>query len=189
MQKPEYDFLYLNLLNYRQIGILGHEKWKSDISIHLITEKKSAIYEKSWRYAYKGIIPQDYLDAIPKGGCVKNFEIPGWSTMVCVENGEYIGTSSFCKSRFEQHPDSGEVISIYLLPAFMGKGYGSKLLDAVMSELKNQGFTEVFLWVLEENSIARRFYEKYGFQCSYDYLDDNIGGKDLREVRYVYQFH
>lgn len=152
-------------------------------------EEISRIYENSWRYTYKGIIPQDYLNDIPEGRWVKNFEIPGWSTMVCVENGEYIGTSSFCKSRFEQYPDSGEVISIYFLPEFMGKGYGSKLLETVMGELKNQGFTEVFLWVLEENNIARRFYEKYGFKCSYDYLDDNIGGKDLREVRYVYQFH
>ncbi len=58
-----------------------------------------------------------------------------------------------------------------------------------MSELKSRGFTEVFLWVLEENNIARRFYEKNGFKCSYDYLVDNIGGRNLREVRYVYQFH
>lgn len=109
--------------------------------------------------------------------------------MACVENGDIIGTSSFCKSRFALYPDSGEVISIYFLPEFMGKGYGYKLMEAVMGELKKQGFTEVFLWVLEANNIARRFYEKYGFKCSYDYLDDNIGGKNLRGVRYVYQFH
>ncbi len=151
-------------------------------------EEISKIYENSWRYAYKGIIPQDYLDAIPEGRWVQNFDNPGWFTMVCVENGEYIGTSSFCRSRFEQYPDSGEVISLYFLPAYMVKGYGSNLLEAVMRELKSQGFTEVFLWVLEENNIARRFYKKYGFKCSDDVLDDNIGGKDLREVRYIYQF-
>ncbi len=152
-------------------------------------EKISKIYENSWRYAYKGIIPQDYLDAIPEGRWVRNLDIPGWSTMVCVENGEYIGTSSFCRSRLEQYPDSGEVISIYFLPEYIGKGYGGKLLEAVISELKNQGFTEVFLWVLEENTTARQFYEKHGFKCSGDYLQENIGGKDLREVRYVYQFN
>lgn len=65
--------------------------------------------------------------------------------MVCVENGEYIGTSSFCKSRFEKYPDSGEVISIYFLPDFIGKGYGHQLLGRVLDELKKQGFTEVFL--------------------------------------------
>ena len=122
-------------------------------------EEISKIYENSWRYASKGIIPQDYLDAIPEGRWVNIFDITGWSTMVCVENGEYIGTSSFCRSRFEQYPDSGEVISIYFLPEFMGKGYGSKLLEAVISELKNRGFSEVFLWVLEENTTARQFYE------------------------------
>lgn len=27
----------------------------------------SQIYEESWKYAYKGIIPQSYLNSIPKG--------------------------------------------------------------------------------------------------------------------------
>ena len=27
----------------------------------------SAIYEQSWKCAYKGIIPQSYLDSIPEG--------------------------------------------------------------------------------------------------------------------------
>ena len=30
-------------------------------------EEISNIYEQSWKYAYKGIIPQAYLDSIPKG--------------------------------------------------------------------------------------------------------------------------
>ncbi len=155
--------------------------------INLSDDKEaiSRIYEESWRFAYCGIIPQDYLDAIPKGRWVKNLNIPEWCTMVCIENGEYIGTSSFCKSRFKQYPDYGEVISIYFLPDYIGKGYGGVLLKTVLDELKKQGFSEVFLWVLEENIRARRFYEKYGFSCTGEYLDDNIGGKDIREVRYV----
>ena len=147
----------------------------------------SRIYEESWKTAYRGIIPQDYLDAIPEGRWVKNLDIPGWYTMVCVEDGTYIGTSSFSKSRFEQYPDSGEVISIYLLPSYWKKGYGRNLLRAVLEELKKQGFQDAFLWVLEENSNARQFYENFGFQCTDDYLEDTIGGKPVREVRYVYQ--
>ena len=145
----------------------------------------SRIYEESWRAAYRGIIPQEYLDVIPRGRWVKNLDIPGWHTMVCVEDGEYVGTSSFSKSRFPQYPDQGEVISVYLLPDRYGKGYGGPLLEAVLSELKKQGFTAVFLWVLEENARARRFYEKHGFSCTDEYLDAVIGGKSLREVRYA----
>ena len=105
--------------------------------------------------------------------------------MVCTDNGKIIGTGSFCRSRFPQYPDAGEVISIYFLPDFTGKGYGRKLLQAMLDELTKQGFTEAFLWVLEENERARRFYEQVGFSVTGDCLEDNIGGKDLREIRYV----
>ncbi len=68
------------------------------------------------------------------------------------------------------------------------RGYGHKLLDSVMQELKKRGFAEVFLWVLEENHRARTFYEKYGFECTHDYREDSIGGKELREVSYIYRY-
>lgn len=145
----------------------------------------SKIYEDSWRYAYRGIIPQGYLDKIPKGHWSKNFDIPYWNTVVCIYDGKYIGTSSFCESRFENYKNLGEIISIYLLPEYIGLGYGKKLLDFVIAQLKEKGYNEVFLWVLEENETARNFYEKYGFKLDNDYLEDTIGGKKLKEVRYV----
>lgn len=147
----------------------------------------SKIYEESWKYAYKGIIPQDYLDSIPEGRWVSNLNNPKWKTLVCIDNGRIVGTSSFCKSRFEQLHNWGEVISIYLLPDFMGKGYGKSLLEFAVAELKNQGYEDIFLWVLEENIRARHFYEIFGFLQTDDFLEDNIGGKPLREIRYVYK--
>lgn len=147
----------------------------------------SRVYEESWKFAYKGIIPQDYLDSIPDGHWASGIDRPGWKTMVCIDNGKIIGTSSFCKSRFEQFQGWGEVISIYLLPDYIGKGYGKALMGAALSELKRQGYENVFLWVLEENAGARDFYERFGFLPTNDFLDDNIGGKDLREIRYTYK--
>ena len=120
----------------------------------------SRIYEESWKYAYRGMIPQDYLDSIPKGKWVKNLGNPEWQTMLCIENDKCIGVSSFCKSRFKQYPNSGEIISIYFLPDYIGKGYGKKLIKAVLGELKKQGYKEVFLWTLEMNNNAIQFYEK-----------------------------
>ncbi len=146
----------------------------------------SKVYEESWKSAYKGIIPQDYLDSIPEGRWAPSLDHPGWKTLVCIDNGKIVGTSSFCKSRFEQFQGWGEIISIYLLPDYIGKGYGKILMEAALSELKMQGYENVFLWVLEGNSRARNFYEQYGFLLTDDFLDNTIGGKDLREVRYVY---
>lgn len=150
-------------------------------------EAVSRIYEESWKYAYKGIIPQDYLDSIPKGRWVTNLDDPARKTLVCIEDGRCIGTSSFGKSRFERFRNWGEIISIYLLPDYMGKGYGKMLLQAVVSELEKLGYKDIFLWVLSENLWARHFYERFGFWESDDYLENNIGGKELKEIGYVLQ--
>ena len=143
------------------------------------------IYERSWKFAYKGIIPQDYLDNIPKtkwgGNILKN----GRTEIGAFIDGKIVGTASFCSSRWEKFNSCGEVVTIYLLPEYMGKGIGTMLMDACVQELQLLGFTTIILWVLEDNYRARRFYEKYGYICTDDFMDDVIGGKKLREVMYI----
>lgn len=147
----------------------------------------SKIYEKSWKYAYKDIIPQEYLDSIPKGNWVKKLDNPNRKTLVYIDNGKMIGTSSFGKSRFKQFDNWGEIFSIYLLPDYINKGYGKILMKSVVLELRKLGYDNIFLWCFEENIRARHFYEQFGFLLTKDYLDANIGGKNLREVRYIYK--
>ena len=96
-----------------------------------------------------------------------------------------LGTASFCKSRWEEYSDYGEIVSIYFLPEYIGKGYGSLLLKRCVEELQQRGFDKMLLWVLEDNCRARSFYEKNGFLCAEVFLEDNIGGKDLREALYL----
>ena len=71
-------------------------------------------------------------------------------------------------------------------PEYMGKGYGTKLLKYVIKELSRQGYSELLLWVLEDNHLAKEFYKRNGFIETDNYLDDNIGGKKLREVMFIY---
>ena len=54
----------------------------------------SRVYEESWRCAYRGLVPQDYLDAIPRGHWVPLLERPGSISLVAVEAGEIVGTAS-----------------------------------------------------------------------------------------------
>ena len=145
----------------------------------------SRIYEESWRWAYRGIVPQDYLDAIPAGRWAGLFDAPGIHTLVALDGDRYAGTSKFAASRFPEYAGEGEIISLYLLPEYTGRGYGRALLEAAAGGLAELGFSDVFLWVLEENRRARRFYEQAGFAFAGDVREDEIGGKSLREVRYV----
>lgn len=144
----------------------------------------SRIYEQSWKYAYKGIIPQEFLDSIPQGKWVYSLDTQGREHFVCVLDGKLIGTASISASRWESHKDCGEIISIYLLPEFVGKGIGRALFERCVRELESRGFERIILWVLEENRTARHFYERAGFICTGEYRNDEIGGKPLREVLY-----
>lgn len=147
----------------------------------------SNIYEQSWKFAYKNIIPQDYLDSIPSGRWAGNINRAGMNNnLIVIENEKIIGTSCFGKSRWEKYSEYGEIVSIYFLPEYMGKGYGKFLIKRVIDELKNMGFKNILLWVLADNHRARKFYEKCEFIQTGEFKDDNIGGKELREIMYIY---
>ncbi|MFQ9924060.1 MAG: N-acetyltransferase family protein [Beduini sp.] len=147
----------------------------------------SKIYAESWRYAYQGMIPQDYLNSLSDGQWIPHLANPNRKILLCMEGDIMVGTCSFSHSQSEQFKGWGEIISIYLLPAYMGKGYGKTLINFALKELKRLGDRKIFLWVLEENRKARCFYEKIGFKPTDDYLNVEMGGKEVREIRYIYE--
>lgn len=146
----------------------------------------SRVYEASWKYAYRGIIPDAYLDSIPTGQWTNQIDTPGRCNLILLDGEKVVGTSCISPSRFPEWADWGEIISIYLLPEYLDKGYGGLLLAAAVNGLQEWRYNRIFLWVLEENARARRFYEKHGFLPSGVYLDDSIGGKEIRELQYVH---
>ena len=62
--------------------------------------------------------------------------------------------------------DEVEICEFYVEPFFKGQGIGRKLLEHVIAESMEGGKSRIFLWVLEENGAARRFYEANGFRAS-----------------------
>ena len=144
----------------------------------------SRIYEESWKFAYQGIVPRHYLDGIPAGRWARALDGSGWDSLVAAEGGKLIGTACVCPSRWAGWPGFGEVAALYLLPEYMGRGYGRALLEAAVETLGKQGFRDALLWALEDNRRARRFYERAGFSLAGDVMEDAVGGKPLREVLY-----
>lgn len=54
--------------------------------------------------------------------------------------------------------EEGEITKLFVDPFFQGEGIGEKLLTFAVQELGGS-----FLWALEENRSALRFYQKHGF--------------------------
>ena len=153
----------------------------------------SRIHALSWKAAYKGIVPQNYLDDLSENLWVQAIE--SWlkdnvlAGQVMVVNGNIIGCVTYGKARDKALSSWGEIVSIYLLPEYFAKGYGSKLLESAVLELNRLGFQHIYLWVLKQNERAKLFYEKNKWRCNED--DEctcEIAGKQLAEIRYIYSF-
>lgn len=143
------------------------------------------IYASSWKVAYQGIVPQDYLDGLNGGRWSDVLTDSQYDAFVIMDGEKYAGTSSICAARDEAMEGWGEIISIYLLPEYFGKGYAKPLLDYSIDALEYVGFKNVYLWVLAENVRAQKFYQKNSFHRNGDTSKIIIDGKELLEVRYV----
>jgi GNAT superfamily N-acetyltransferase len=78
---------------------------------------------------------------------------------------------------------TGEVAAIYLVEQAQGRGTGRKLMQAAAGELIRRGHCSMLLWVLRENSLARKFYEALGGKFLRA-KNIEIGGHWLVEVAY-----
>ena len=52
----------------------------------------SLVYEESWKHAYKGIIPQNYLDSIPHGRWAEAAKAEGRRSLVLTDGARIVGT-------------------------------------------------------------------------------------------------
>lgn len=147
--------------------------------------KASHIYALSWKAAYQGIVPQEYLDSLSLERWTPFLTDSPSTGFLLKDGGEFTATSSVSAARDETMPGWGEIISIYVLPQYFHKGYGSRLISAVSDYLFESGWKDIYLWVLEGNKQARAFYERNHFVFNGDTTSIEIGGKALTEIRYV----
>ncbi|MEL7603610.1 MAG: GNAT family N-acetyltransferase [Bacillota bacterium] len=152
----------------------------------------SLLHAASWRFAYRGLLPQDYLDAISDTRWVEPFTkllsgdgmrallaYEGDAPAGCVSYGEPVGMEG------APPPGWGYVLTLYVHPDHTKKGYGTALLQAAENGLRQQGYTYVFLYVLDTNVSARRFYERSGYVWDGTGINCPIGSVTVRDLRYV----
>ena len=80
--------------------------------------------------------------------------------------------------------DEVEICEFYVEPFFKGQGIGRELIQNVIAEAKTTQKKRIFLWVLEENGSARRFYEANGFRASGEIC--LVEGTDKVDMGYEY---
>lgn len=148
---------------------------------------------RSWQGAYRGKMPQDYLDGLDSGRRTRGWKRalterdPARSGVLVAEDATgLLGFASFCPSR-DADVDSGrvgEIEAIYLAPAAWGGGVGRRLMADAVGRLAAAGYREATLWVLDSNDRARRFYAAAGWSADGSEKQEDGLGFPITEVRY-----
>jgi GNAT superfamily N-acetyltransferase len=153
----------------------------------------AVIHVRSWQEAYRGLLPQEFLDRLDPAQRVdswrRDLEPPGpirSGTLVIGSGDALAGFVNFGPTRDEDDDPArvGEIRAIYLLSRRWGQGLGRDLMAAALDRLSAAGFEQAILWVLDSNARARRFYEAGGWSADGAVKDDDRPGLVLNEVRY-----
>ncbi len=84
------------------------------------------------------------------------------NTFVAEVDNTIVGFATHAMSRDEDLAGAGEIMAIYVLKAYQGKGIGRRLMDACIQALDN--VDTMFLWVLQANQKTVSFYRSAGFK-------------------------
>jgi ribosomal protein S18 acetylase RimI-like enzyme len=153
-------------------------------------DQLSEVHVRTWQIAYAGLIPQAVLDSLDILARAANWRRilestarprtgPQGRTWVALEGEELIGFSSSGPARDDDAPWPLELWALYVHPRRHGSGAGGLLADAAIGDLP------AYLWVLDGNDRAIRFYEKIGFAFDGARKDERHGGVVLHERRMV----
>lgn len=156
----------------------------------------AGVHVDSWQVAYRGLIPDAYLDGLDPVERAKRyaFGTDGADTPLTTVAVDQEGICGFATVGPARDPDSegvGELYAIYVDPRRWGRGAGQALLVAARRLLAERGYGEAALWVLFGNCRAERFYRADGWRPDGSRRQQKIGvswgphgGVVVDEVRY-----
>ena len=147
------------------------------------------LYAAAWKEGYKELIPQELLNRITPEMFEVRSRVNGFldeGSFVAVEDGRIV---AHCYARAADEPKMhgwGEIHTLYTHPEFWQLGYGTAVFKRAEEWLHEQGFNDVYLYVLEGNERAERFYKAQGYFPNLDTLCCDLGGGVIvTDNRYV----
>ncbi len=158
------------------------------------------VHVETWRAAYAGIVPDDYLVAMTEAKQALQWnrtiraatapEAVLAAESTDVPGGRIVGFGSCGPARGQPGggpgggPGDGEVFTLYVAPDWQGQGIGRMLLEELFGRLHGGGLNHAIVWVLGANP-ARFFYEARGGRRIAE-RKQHFAGVDLEEAGYAW---
>ena len=142
-------------------------------------EGKSIVYWQTWREAYDDLLPAEFQETMTLDRCRFFSQKYPENTLIAMDGKKVVGFISYGNFR-DETVQAGEIIALYVLKDYYGKGVSKQLMHAAFVALDQ--FSEIYLWVLKENKRAIAFYQKMGF--TFDGQEKILKlGKPVKELR------
>ena len=142
-------------------------------------EGKSLVHWQTWREAYDDLLPADFQETMTLEKCRFFSQKYPENTLIAMDGKKVVGFISYGNFR-DEAIQAGEIIALYVLKDYYGKGVSKQLMHAAFVALDQ--FSEIYLWVLKENKRAIAFYQKMGF--TFDGQEQILDlGKPVKELR------
>jgi GNAT superfamily N-acetyltransferase len=145
---------------------------------------------RSWQHGYRGLLPDSYLDALDVTARAfmwrRELSDPGGRPPLWLADtdGDVVGFAGWGPARdSDLGPRTAELYVCYVEPERWGQGIGTQLLGAVLASLGDQ-VDDMVMWVLADNTVARRFYEHRGAASDGTRRTVERGGIPVDDVRY-----
>ncbi|GHE57956.1 MULTISPECIES: GNAT family N-acetyltransferase [Roseivirga] len=143
---------------------------KSDLPSVLELIKELAVYEKA---LHEVEITLEQLEEDGFG------EEPVFQFLVATENEQIVGLALYY---FRYSTWKGKAIyleDLVVKESHRGKGYGQKLLDAIVEEARQTGSKQVRWQVLDWNEPAINFYKKLGAHLDGEWINCTLTAKQI----------
>ncbi|GAB3139487.1 GNAT family N-acetyltransferase [Micromonospora sonneratiae] len=148
-----------------------------------------ALHYRARLAAYRDFVPAEALAAISAESMGRwwterwPYERDSHRMTVAEYDGRLVGFTYLGPA--PDDPAVGELYAIHLDPSEQGKGVGKLLMVDALESLRQRGWQRASLWVLADNTHARRFYERGGWSVSGEEREGDVGTAITRQLRYV----
>lgn len=151
----------------------------------------SQVQHVTWHRSYLGLLPHEILAGLDRDQGVSFWRRVlrgrGSGIAVATLDKAVMGFVSFGASRSPFAGHAGEFYALYVMPEAQGCGVGTALMAQAARNLVRLRLHGAAVWVLEDNSAGRRFYERLAGQPVGEPKPLRYGGRDwpsIREVAY-----
>ena len=125
------------------------------------------IQAESWKAGFKGILSEEELlrctDLVKITKMYQEILDQQLKNGYILEIEKHAHCIAFWDKARNNEEDCAELICIHSLLNNWRKGFGTKMMERVLKDVKKARYKKIILWVFKENERARGFYEKNGF--------------------------